>query len=472
MSYLIKILAAGAIAFSPLVIPAVSGSAQAAEQTIQERIFKHRAIEAVIWGIPLLSYKAYRDALVEAGVSENDVGYYSKIQDWKYQTATPNNTTPYITFHWNIEDGPIVVEIPPATEDVGVFGTLMDAWQRALDDVGGKGRDGGRGAKYLMVPKGYTGALLPGAFVYEQRTNNGWGLLRAIIKDTSEESLAKAAEYVRGIKIYPLAESASPKTEYVDLYGTLLEMTPVLDGGAYAELHAFLQEELVEPGNHTMMGLLAGIGIKKNEPFEPTPKAQAVFDSAAPEALEYMIEQYHRTYSRPVYPGKKWSTLLPPGGVETGLTYEYPSYFDYDAKGALYYAVITSAKNFGSATYYVGLAEDPDGAWLEGGQNYKLTVPADVPASDFWAVTAYDLQTASYIREVEKGSVDSNLADLQTNTDGSVDVYFGPKAPEGKESNWIPTDPKGRFFLLFRFYGPKAAAFDGSFELNDMERLE
>jgi hypothetical protein len=44
----------------------------------------------------------------------------------------------------------------------------------------------------------------------------------------------------------------------------------------------------------------------------------------------------------------------------------------------------------------------------------------------------------------------------------TVDVYFGPKAPKGKEGNWIPTAKGRRFFLLFRFYGPTPAAFDGS----------
>ena len=99
-------------------------------------------------------------------------------------------------------------------------------------------------------------------------------------------------------------------------------------------------------------------------------------------------------------------------------------------------------------------------------------VPPDVPARDFWAVTVYGLETASYVRDVSKGSVDSNQADLVKNADGSVDVYFGPTAPSGKEANWIPTAEGRRFFLLFRFYGPEPGVYDGSFELNDIERVD
>jgi len=221
-----------------------------------------------------------------------------------------------------------------------------------------------------------------------------------------------------------------------------------------------------------MMGLLAQLGIKKGKPFEPTPEAQAVFDQAAPEALQYMLEQYYRYLNPLMYECKKWSVLVPPGVIETELTYEFPGYYDYHARGSLYYAVITSVKNYGSATFYLDLAETADGEWLDGGKNYKLTVPPNVPVRDFWAVTAYDLKTASYIRDVAKGSIDSDTPNMKKNEDGSVDIYFGPKAPGGLEANWLTTDPPRRFFQLFRFYGPEPGVRDDSFELNDIELID
>lgn len=101
----------------------------------------------------------------------------------------------------------------------------------------------------------------------------------------------------------------------------------------------------------------------------------------------------------------------------------------------------------------------------------KLNVPPNVPVNDFWAVTVYDLETASFLRNQDKSSVDSNQ-NLAKIRDGSVDVFFGPKAPKGKEANWIPTTKGRRFFLLFRFYGPQPAAKDGSFELSDIEKTD
>jgi hypothetical protein len=420
-----------------------------------------------------MNFKFYRDALADAGVGPNDIGYFSKLQNWKFQTATPNNTTPYILAYWNLNNGPVVIELPASTPDVGIFGTLMDAWQRPMDDIGALGRDKGKGATYLLVPPGYDGALLPKALVYEQRTNNGFIVLRPIIKGATKENLAKAVAFVKKIKIYPIAKSSKPpKMKFVDLYDELLEMTPVLDGNIYREIHEMLEEEPVEDQNLVMMGLLARIGIRKGEPYKPDAKTQAIYDKAAPEALQYMLEQYHRNLNPWFYEDKKWSSLTPAGDIETDWSYEYPSYFDYHARGALYYAIITSVKNYGSATFYLDLAETSDGQWLDGSKNYKLVMPPNVPVRNFWAITAYDLESASYIRNMDKSSVDNTQKELKKNSDGSVDIYFGPKAPKGKESNWLPTDPERRFFLLSRFYGPEPALFDKSFKLNDIELLQ
>jgi hypothetical protein len=453
---------------APLLVQGLEFDIQAAN--VHDRMTYHRAIDAAVWTMPLMNYKFYRDALIGAGVGPNDVGYFSKIQDWKFQTATPNNTTPYILAHWTIKNGPIVVEIPASTVDVGIFGTLMDAWQRPIDDVGAAGRDKGRGAKYLLLPEGYTGPLLPNAMVYTQRTHNGFAILRPIMADSSPENLAKATAFVKKMKIYPLGRE--PKTKYIDLYGKLLEMTPILDKTIYKNIHEIINEEPVETYNLAMMGLLARIGIKKGDPFEPSTKMLSIFAKAAPEALEYMIDQYHRVLNLPFYKGKKWSSLLPPGAVETDFSYEFASYFDYHARGALYYAIISSVKNYGAASFYLDLAETSNGEWLDGGKNYKLVMPPNVPVKDFWAITTYDLETASYLRNIEPSSIDSNMKQVERNADGSVDIYFGPKPPKGKESNWLPTDPKRRFFLLARFYGPEAGLFDGSFELNDIEKVK
>ncbi len=420
--------------------------------------------------MPLMNYKGYRDGLTDLGVGPSDIGYYSQVQDWKMQVATPNNTTPMILTHWNFKDGPIVIELPGSADGIGIFGTIMDSWERALDDVGAFGRDRGLGAKYVLVPPNYNGPLLPNAYVYTQETYNGMMVLRPIMKGgPTPENLAKATALAKQVKVYPLSQANKPpKNKYVDLYGKVVEGIP-LYSNIHEEIHEIIQEEVVLDRDQSMMGLLAQIGIKKGEKFQPDAKLKAILDEAAAEAHEYLIEQYHRVLTPLVYEGKKWRSLVPAGVRETDFTWEFPSYYDYHARGAVYYGLITSIKNYGAATFYVTLAETQGGEWMDGSKNYKLVMPADAPVRDFWSITTYDLESASYVREVPRSTIDSNMKDIKKNADGTVDIYFGPTAPNGKEGNWLPTDPNRRFFMMARFYGPQPGLYDGSFELNNIE---
>ena len=128
-----------------------------------------------------MNYKYSRDAAFSTGMTYNDVGYYATLQDWKFQVATPNNTTPYWWAFWNVKNGPVVIEIPAASEEVQLFGTLMDAWQRPLEDVGPTGVDQGKGGKYLMVHVDYKGELPKGYIVVRQNTFDGFTIIRPII---------------------------------------------------------------------------------------------------------------------------------------------------------------------------------------------------------------------------------------------------------------------------------------------------
>jgi len=56
---------------------------------------------------------------------------------------------------------------------------------------------------------------------------------------------------------------------------------------------------------------------------------------------------------------------------------------------------------------------------LDGGKCYRLRVPPNVPAKQFWAATAYDLETAAFLRESFKTEVNS-YQDLQKGADASV----------------------------------------------------
>jgi hypothetical protein len=121
--------------------------------------------------------------------------------------------------------------------------------------------------------------------------------------------------------------------------------------------------------------------------------------------------------------------------------------------------------------YWLGL-RDADGAYLDGGKTYKLTVPQPVPGRLFWSITVYDAETRSQIRTDQNRAALRSMFELaDADADTPVELYFGPDAPEDAQGRWIKTIPGRGWFVYFRIYGPEEPAFDGSWQLPDFETV-
>ncbi|WNC74234.1 DUF1214 domain-containing protein [Thalassotalea psychrophila] len=457
------------------MMPATSMALEYSELTTNEKMVHRRAVETAVWAMPLLNYKTMRDAHLEgAGLDYNDVGYYSKIQTWRTQVTTPNNTTPYIFISWQLNQGPVVIEIPASSKDVKVFGTLMDSWQRPLDDVGVLGRDGGRGAKYLMVPPNYQGKIPTGYIMLEQATNIGYTALRPIIADASAESLKEAEAWTKQINVYPLAQAANPrKTKHIDLHEKFIDGIVEFNAEMFENIHSIIQEEVVEEKDLAIMGQLKGIGIEKGEKYQVNARKLEIFQDAAEQAQEYLKDQLFNVNTSKFYGDQRqWRNLAPKAGLQTIFSWLYPNHLALDARASTYYSAFTSVKNFGAATYYLMDSYDSNGQALDGGKNYQMTIPADVPVKHFWSVLAHDADTAGWFKHQPKAGVASSDKGLVENEDGTVDIYFGPQAPKGKEANWVPTTAEKNYFLLFRFYGPTKEVFIKNWKLNDLVMMD
>jgi hypothetical protein len=145
--------------------------------------------------------------------------------------------------------------------------------------------------------------------------------------------------------------------------------------------------------------------------------------------------------------------------------------YPVDLRGVLYSYGYISIKRPGTAQFYLISLRDKDGQAFDGGKTYRLRVPPNAPVNQYWSVTAYDRQTHALIRNMPRASRASNATEVQKNADGSVDIYFGPRAPAGKDANWVPTDPQRGFELMLRVYGPKKEFFDKAWVLPDVERV-
>jgi hypothetical protein len=123
------------------------------------------------------------------------------------------------------------------------------------------------------------------------------------------------------------------------------------------------------------------------------------------------------------------------------------------------------------AKYMMGFT-DSDGNLLSGGNNYRVKLPPNIPAANFWSLTLYEAENASGLDNGQPfPSLGSRDKPIQ-NADGSTDLYLGPKAPQGKEANWLATVPRRGYFSILRLYGPTEAALNKSWKPGDIEKVK
>lgn len=431
---------------------------------------KRRITEAVIWGMPIVSFAAMREAYFrDAKAKYNDVVFWSKAADWKLLVTTPNNSSHYVYINFNTTDEPIIVDIPK-TDVIGLFGSFNDAWQVPLTDIGPAGIDQGKGGKYLITPPGYDKEIPAGYFHVRSSTFNGYSILRIIPQTNSEQDIKQAIDVIKKIRVYPLSlTSNSPEQKYIDMSGNIFDGIVKFDLSYFKMLSKIINEEPVLKRDLVMMGQLKSLGIHKGLEFKPTKELNELFISKLEEAHQFVIDR--ALDFSPYWEGIHWG-FAKPIAAQTKFSFIEKDYLDIDERGATFFIGCAPPKTLGKATYYLGSTKDQNGEFLNGENTYKIHIPANVPAKQFWAITVYDVATATFIKESPLQTIDSYNQKVKKNNDGSVDVYFGPEAPAGFENNWIYTDTNKRWFTFFRLYSPDKALFDKSWKLPDIEKVD
>jgi len=445
---------------------------------LAKRAIKRRAVEAVIWGMPAVNFDLMFQAMMrdaKAGPGSNKVVYWSKLSDWKNQTLTPNPDAVYFMPFFDTKDvGPIVLEIPPADEEGSITGSVMDCWQAALEDVGPAGVDKGRGGKYLLLPPDHAETIPTGHMAMPSGYFQGYALLRSILQSGGDASVSRAVAYGKRIRIYPLSqETHPPATTFVDASEVVFEANIPYDARFFDALDRIVQREPWLARDRAMIDPLRTIGIEKGRPFQPDAKTRAILADAAQEAHLWLEMKYEALFTPPYYEGTGWALPMTPELIE-GLQTQFSNANRYPTgdRGVVYAMAFFSPKHSGTGSFYLMTIKDKAGQPFDGGRRYRLRVPGNPPVRQFWSATAYDRATHGLIRNLPRSSRSSLTPGLSANGDGSVDVYFGPTAPPGKEANWVPTSGQGNFEVLFRFYGPEKALFDKTWILPDVEEVQ
>jgi hypothetical protein len=426
-----------------------------------------RACQAYIWAIPIVSInEAYKGNYRDFGANFNDVVIVGNYLTPSLKGLTGNNSSIYCVISIDLSQGPIVIESP-----LGIYGVIDDWWQRPVSEVGPLGPDKGKGGKFLLLPPNYTAKIPAGYFPVPSTTNKNMYLGRAFVKNGDVTATANS---LKQVKVYALSKAANPPaTNYRD--GTKPCNTIPPRGFEYWErLAEIINSEPVQERDRFFMAMLKPLGIEKGKPFNPDERQKKILTEAADFGyrMAQTISMQPRFDSVVVYPKTHWEWVL-----MLNPNQETANYSQLDERTDYTFEALTVAKGMklkipGAGSQYLSAAKDKDGEWLDGAKNYLLHIPANAPVKEFWSIIVYDNGNRSMINNGARYALSSDQPTFETNSDGSVDIYFGPSAPSGKEKNWIKTIPGKGWFTYFRAYSPTEAFFDKSWRLPDIEKIK
>lgn len=426
----------------------------------------NRAVEAYKFFYPTVSMILNFDAFTEYGGVPNR-SFLIQLTTPDIVTLTQNSDTPYgLACADMTEAGPLVLELPPGP----IMGVVDDANFRFVANVGLVGEELGAGAKYLFVPPEWEGEIPDGYIVKRPITNRFLVCVRAPFPDP-----AKGFALIRTIRLYPLASAEDPPANVFDdvSHRSMVSNPCVVDGTLeyWNALKRAVDADVPSPEFYQAYGMLADLGIRHGRPFAPDDELREILREAAVRANEQLVVTAFADDDpdRLVWPDRRWEWVV---HAEGDFGYYEKDFLHLSVRERWFYqATLETDKMFmhregAGSIYWLGIV-DADGEFLDGGRNYRLSIPGPVPATQFWSVTLYDLDTRSEINTPQFTPLLTSLRDDITPDPGGTTVLrFGPDRPED-DGRWVQTNPGSQWFAYFRVYGPTAPAFDGTWKPGD-----
>lgn len=435
----------------------------------------NRAFETVLWAGPAVAIYRFRAAAFsDLGFKDNDILAYSAVATPKLEALTANSSAPYLGSYSDLSKGPAVLEVPEAGAEGSLYGQVVDHWQTTIADVGPAGLDKGKASRYLFTPPGYKGEIPKGYIRVPSPSYRIAFAFRSVRAPGKTEQ--DAFNYAHKLRMYYLSEAPNPpEQKFVDPANETYPTLPIYDERFFNDVYDIFTVENIAERDRMMAGKLKSLGIERGKPFQPNETQRKAMKAAVVDAYHYMDRFWEHPDPRRYfwkdrnYVDAMWSD------DNRMFTYEYDNALDVDGRAAAFFGITYVPKVItdSPANWYLVAMGTGDRKPLEAGKTYRVNVPKDMPAQQFWALTVYDRATFAFIyTDSGRTTLSSYDVDkMRQEADGSVYVYVGTKAPAGYENNLIPTAGK-RPFPMFRFYGATRELYDHSFKMPDFELVE
>lgn len=443
-------------------------------QKLYDELDYQRAVQSYLWALPMASYGAFADAHYALGASHHAVLVADNSAEPQQLILTANQDTIYMSGALDLSKGPMVLDVP-----AGLLGTMNNIWQQPLVDIGGPfSPEQNRGGRFLILPPGYEGPMPAIAYhVVKSDTNTVVFYLRAVPR--SREDYPKLRKLVRTYRQYRLSEAVNPpEMTFISLPGEEADFLTKEGFAFFENLVRYINENPPRPQDMAMLGMLETLGIAHGREFKPDERMRGILTEAAKmgRAMAETVSWHPRVPKKDLHPyeGSPWKRIF----ISDDPTFHTPEYLAIDERTRFSFEAIGTSKSMvvaapGQGSQYVGVYQDAEGRWLTGDNTFRIRLPKDIPAVNFWSLTVYDNHSRSLIQNKQGRATIGTVHGAVPNKDGSVDTYYGPKLPDGvAEANWIQTKPGVGYFVYLRLYGPLESWFDQTWRPGDPELIK
>ncbi len=444
-------------------------TAETAEAMFEEYDYQ-AAVQFYVWAYPYLNTLGHEKGFARMGGDERSIYTFDKRMQPQHILMTANAE---VIYNWtrfmDLSKGPIVVEIPPR-----VRGHFYDMGVHAYVDVGDVGPDKGKGGKYLLVAADYDGVIPSGYFEVRSRYSDRLAFIYRAFPE-SEGSDEAAVELSKQARWYYLSEADNPPDNGRVMIGNRpYSQDWPRDEEAFAWLaEAFNLDSRIPETGLAHMGNMRRLGLVPGEPFAPDERAQAILKRAAKTAEAVVLSMAFRNRAGAIYDNRQFDKT----SMNKSPVFLIDNYEEVEERAGGWHQLIGNFASYfpakpGTGQFLVSAYRDKDGNPLIGSNTYRWHVPAEVPVKQFWQIPVYNVATRAMIDNEQRRSAITGTDDLKRNNDGSVDLYFGPEAPDGYEQNWIQTNPQEGWFSLPRLYAPLEPIISKEWRWNDIELVK